>query len=65
MLRVPGSNGDLFTLKSQGADIRVVYSPLDCLKIAGANSPKRTVTSSYVYRILVVESLGTLRPLHH
>ena len=34
MLRVPGSHGDLFTLKSQGADIRVVYSPLDCLKIA-------------------------------
>ncbi len=34
MLRVPGSHGDLFALKSQGADIRVVYSPLDCLKIA-------------------------------
>jgi hydrogenase expression/formation protein HypD len=43
MLRVPGSNGDLFTLKSQGADIRVVYSPLDCLKIARANPEKRIV----------------------
>ena len=34
MLRVPGSQGDLFTFKSQGADVRIVYSPLDCLKIA-------------------------------
>jgi hydrogenase expression/formation protein HypD len=43
MLRVPGSSGDLFTLKSQGADIRVVYSPLDCLKIARANPEKQVV----------------------
>jgi hydrogenase expression/formation protein HypD len=43
MLRVPGSHGDLFTLKSQGADIRVVYSPLDCLKIATANPDKHVV----------------------
>src|ERR1700746_2172056 len=43
MLRVPGSKGDLFTLKSQGADIRVVYSPLDCLKIARANPGKKVV----------------------
>ncbi len=43
MLRVPGSNGDLFTLKSQGADIRMVYSPLDCLKIARANPDKHVV----------------------
>jgi hydrogenase expression/formation protein HypD len=43
MLRVPGSHGDLFTLKSQGADIRVVYSPLDCLKIARANPDKHIV----------------------
>ena len=43
MLRVPGSHGDLFTLKSQGADVRVVYSPLDCLKIASANPDKKVV----------------------
>lgn len=43
MLRVPGSNGDLFKLKSEGADIRVVYSPLDCLKIARANPEKQVV----------------------
>jgi hydrogenase expression/formation protein HypD len=43
MLRVPGSHGDLFMLKSQGADVRVVYSPLDCLKIARANPDKKIV----------------------
>src|SRR5215467_10741902 len=43
MLRVPGSHGDLFTLKSKGADIRVVYSPLDCLNIARANPARRIV----------------------
>ena len=43
MLRVPGSDGDLFTLKAKGADVRVVYSPLDCLKIALANRDKQVV----------------------
>jgi hydrogenase expression/formation protein HypD len=43
MLRVPGSEGDLFAVKSQGADVRVVYSPLDCLKIARANADKKVV----------------------
>jgi hydrogenase expression/formation protein HypD len=43
MLRVPGSEGDLFMLKSGGADIRVVYSPIDCLKIARANPHKKVV----------------------
>ena len=43
MLRVPGSEGDLFTIKSRGGDVRVVYSPLDCLKIAHANPDKQIV----------------------
>jgi len=43
MLRVPGSNGDLFSIRSQGGDVRVVYSPLDCLKIAKANPDKQVV----------------------
>ncbi len=43
MLRVPGSDGDLFTIKSQGGDVRVVYSPIDCLKIARANPNKQIV----------------------
>jgi len=43
MLRVPGSNGDLFTLKAQGADVRVVYTPLDCLKLARQFPQKQVV----------------------
>ena len=42
MLRVPGSRGDLLLLKSRGGDVRVVYSPLDALRIAEA-SPEREV----------------------
>jgi hydrogenase expression/formation protein HypD len=43
MLRVPGSDGDLFSIQSLGGDVRVVYSPLDCLKIARANPHKQVV----------------------
>ena len=43
MLRVPGSECDLLVLKSRGADIRVVYSPIDCLKIARENPTKQVV----------------------
>ena len=42
MLRVPGSNGSLLDAKAQGADIRVVYSPLDALRVA-ADNPGRDV----------------------
>ncbi|HET9155075.1 MAG TPA: hydrogenase formation protein HypD [Myxococcaceae bacterium] len=43
MLRVPGSRGDLLRLRSQGADVRVVYSPLDAVGIARENPGKRVV----------------------
>ncbi|MBY0522282.1 MAG: hydrogenase formation protein HypD [Gemmataceae bacterium] len=42
MLRVPGSERDLLTVKARGGDVRVVYSPLDCLKLAEQH-PDRTV----------------------
>ena len=43
MLRVPGSSGDLFQVKAAGGDVRIVYSPLDCLRIATANPGKQVV----------------------
>jgi hydrogenase expression/formation protein HypD len=43
MLRVPGSAGDLYQIKAQGGDVRVVYTPLDCLKLARANPQKQVV----------------------
>jgi hydrogenase expression/formation protein HypD len=42
MLRVPGSSGDLLRLRSRGADVRVVYSPLDAVDLARKN-PQREV----------------------
>ncbi len=43
MLRVPGSKGDLFSVKAQGGDVRVVYSPLDAVKLASAHPDKQVV----------------------
>lgn len=43
MLRVPGTNQDLLSIKATGGDIRIVYSPVDCLKIAQDNPNKQVV----------------------
>jgi len=43
MLRVPGRRRDLFRIKSQGGDVRVVYSPLDALRLAQQNPDKQVV----------------------
>jgi hydrogenase expression/formation protein HypD len=43
MLRVPGSREDLFAVKAAGGDVRVVYSPLDALKLARANPERQVV----------------------
>jgi hydrogenase expression/formation protein HypD len=43
MLRVPGSTTDLLSLKARGADVRIVYSPLDAVKIAVANPDRQVV----------------------
>ena len=43
MLRVPGSGQDLFTVKSAGGDVRIVYSPLDAVKLARENPAKEVV----------------------
>ncbi len=43
MLRVPGSDKDLFRVKSEGGDVRIVYSPLDALKIARDNPGREVV----------------------
>jgi hydrogenase expression/formation protein HypD len=43
MLRVPGSRGDLLQVKSQGGDVRVVYSPLDAVNLAAADPSRQVV----------------------
>jgi len=43
MLRVPGSQSDLFQAKAQGADVRIAYSPMEAVKIARANPDRKIV----------------------
>jgi hydrogenase expression/formation protein HypD len=43
MLRVPGSGRDLFSIRAVGGDIRVVYTPLDAVRIAQENPDKEVV----------------------
>ncbi|WP_323590461.1 hydrogenase formation protein HypD [Aliarcobacter butzleri] len=43
MIKVPGSKGSLQKARSEGADVRFVYSPMDCLKIADENKDKTVV----------------------
>jgi hydrogenase expression/formation protein HypD len=43
MLRVPGSQADLFSVRARGGDIRVVYSPLDAVKLARENPDQQVV----------------------
>jgi hydrogenase expression/formation protein HypD len=43
MLRVPGSGKDLFSIRAEGGQVKVVYSPMDAVKIAQANPDKEVV----------------------
>jgi hydrogenase expression/formation protein HypD len=43
MARVPGSRCDLLTLRAAGADVRIVYSPLDALSLAARNPDRKVV----------------------
>jgi len=43
MLRVPGSTTDLLSVKAQGGDVRMVYSPLDAVKLAQQNPARQVV----------------------
>ena len=67
MLRVPGSQADLFSVRAEGGDVRVVYSPLDALKIAQENPDQEvvffaigfeTTAPANVMSILQAEQLG-------
>ncbi len=43
MLRVPGSQVDLFKIRAQGGNVRIVYSPIDAVQIAKENPDKQVV----------------------
>ena len=67
MLRVPGSRDDLFSVRANGGDVRVVYSPLDAVTIAQENPGKEivffaigfeTTAPANVMSVLLAEQLG-------
>ncbi|HIP53996.1 MAG TPA: hydrogenase formation protein HypD [Sulfurimonas autotrophica] len=43
MIKVPGSNGSLQDARAKGADVRFVYSPMECIKIAKENPDKKVI----------------------
>lgn len=60
MMRVPGIRQSLSDVRAEGADIRVVYSPLDALKIATENKDKKIVFFATGFETTSPSVAGTL-----
>ncbi len=58
MLRVPGSDRDLFRVKGEGGDVRVVYSPLDALDLARKNPDRQVVFFAHAMAVHQARRLG-------
>ena len=61
MLRVPGSEGSLLEARAAGADVRVVYSPLDALAIARENPDREVVFFAIGFETTTPSTALTLR----
>jgi hydrogenase expression/formation protein HypD len=61
MLRVPGSQGTLLDAKAQGADVRMVYSPLDALRVAAENPTRDVVFLAVGFETTAPSTALTLR----
>lgn len=60
MLRVPGGRGSFLEAKARGCDIRMVYSPLDALKIARTNPDRRVVFTAIGFETTAPSTAATL-----
>jgi hydrogenase expression/formation protein HypD len=67
MLRVPGSNTDLFHVKAEGGDVRIVYSPTDAVRLARSRPDRKvvffaigfeTTAPAHAITVLQAERLG-------
>jgi hydrogenase expression/formation protein HypD len=65
MMRVPGSSGSLLGAKAQGADIRIVYSPLDALRIAVENPDRPVVFFAVGFETTAPSTAATLLRARH
>ena len=61
MLRIPGSDGSLLDAKAKGADVRMVYSPLDALRIAKQNPDREVVFFAIGFETTAPSTALTLR----
>jgi hydrogenase expression/formation protein HypD len=61
MMRVPGSKGNLLEIKARGADVRMVYSPLDALRIARENPEREVVFFAIGFETTAPSTALTLR----
>jgi hydrogenase expression/formation protein HypD len=64
MMRVPGSHSDLLKAKSQGADVRMVYSPLEALKLAQQNPEKEIVFFAIGFETTAPANAMALKQAH-
>src|ERR1700743_531353 len=64
MMRVPGSRGSFFDAKAAGTDIRMVYSPLDSLKIARQNPDHRVVFMAIGFETTAPSTAMTMLRAH-
>ena len=61
MMRVPGSATNLFDAKAAGADVRMVYSPLDALKIARKNPDRQVIFLALGFETTAPSTAMTIR----
>lgn len=64
MLRVPGSHEDLFSLRARGAQVRVVYSPLDAVRIARENPDRQVVFFAIGFETTAPANAASLLQAH-
>ena len=62
MMRVPGSHGTLTDASAEGADVRMVYSPLDALRIAKQNPDRAVVFFAIGFETTAPSTALTLKP---
>jgi len=65
MLRVPGTEEDLLTVRAHGGDVRVVYSPLDAVKIAQENPDKEVVFFAIGFETTAPANAMSVQQAHH
>jgi hydrogenase expression/formation protein HypD len=61
MMRVPGSKGSLLDAKAEGADVRMVYSPLDALRLAKRNPDREVIFFALGFETTAPSTALTLR----